>query len=537
MTDYGHDLQFGTFHTPINQQPQQAVTLAQLSEAVGLDLVTFQDHPYQPGFLDTWTLLSYVAARTERVHLAPNVANLPLRQPAVLARSAASLDLLSNGRFELGLGTGAFWDAMVAMGAERLSPGESVRALEEAIAIIRGIWAVEDGSVLRVDGQFHRAVGAKRGPAPAHDVGIWLGAYKPRMLRVTGRLADGWLPSEGYLQSDDDLRVGNEIIDEAADGAGREPRDIRRLLNITPPRGGTDAWVDRLTELALDYGVDTFILAADDPDGIQVFGQEVAPAVRELVATARQYADTRVSSTGTPGAAPESDAGGPILTTAAPAGPGPAGPVQAGETQYDRLGVQPTPDDGTRLGASMPWDESTRPRRPESGPDVTYTPRQAQMGKHLIDVHDMLRSELTQVRSIIEQVKNATMDVGSARSALNDMTMKQNNWTLGAYCSRYCATVTQHHSLEDASVFPHLRTAERSLAPVLDRLEEEHVVIHDVIEQVDRALVEFVSDPDDFTRLDEAVDALSDTLLSHLSYEEDQLVEPLARLGYYPGQA
>ena len=147
MTDYGHDLQFGTFHTPINQQPQQAVTLAQLSEAVGLDLVTFQDHPYQPAFLDTWTLLSYVAARTERVHLAPNVANLPLRQPAVLARSAASLDLLSNGRFELGLGTGAFWDAMVAMGAERLSPGESVRALEEAIAIIRGIWAVEDGYV------------------------------------------------------------------------------------------------------------------------------------------------------------------------------------------------------------------------------------------------------------------------------------------------------------------------------------------------------------------------------------------------------
>jgi len=356
------------------------------------------------------------------------------------------------------------------------------------------------------------------------------------MLRVTGRLADGWLPSEGYLRSDDDLTTGNAIIDESADRAGREPRDIRRLLNVTPPRGGTDAWVERLTELALDYGIGTFILAADDPTTIQVFGQEVAPAVRELVATGRQYADTQVSPAAAPGAAPESDEAGRVVTSTPTAAAQTTAPT-TGQSQYDRLGVQPTPDDGTRLSPGMPWDESTRPRRAESGPDVTYTPRQAQMGKHLIDVHDMLRSELTQVRSIIEQVKNATMDVGSARSALNDMTMKQNNWTLGAYCSRYCATVTQHHSLEDASVFPHLRSAERDLAPVLDRLEEEHVVIHDVIEQVDRALVEFVAEPEDFTRLDDAVDALSDTLLSHLSYEEDQLVEPLARLGYYPGQA
>lgn len=548
MTDYGHELQFGTFHTPTNQQPQQAVTLAQLSEAAGLDLVTFQDHPYQGGFLDTWTLLSYVAARTERVHLAPNVANLPLRQPAVLARSAASLDLLSNGRLELGLGTGAFWDAMVAMGAERRTPGESVRALQEAIAIIRGIWAAGETSVLRVDGEFHRVSGVKRGPAPAHHIGIWLGAYKPRMLGVIGRLADGWLPSEGYLKSDDDLRVGNETIDRAAHKAGRDPRDIRRLLNISPPDGGTDAWVERLAELALRRGTGTFILAVDDPRTIEVFGQEVAPAVREIVARERQAVDMEVTSVDAPGAAPESDAAGRIVTSNAPAGgrttaTGATGSrtetalSPAGQSQYDRLGVHPTPDDGTRLSETMPWDESTRPRRAESGADVSYSAQSAQLGKHLIDVHDMLRDELTQVRSIVDQVKKMTMDVGTARSSLNDMTMKQNNWTLGAYCSRYCATVTQHHGLEDASVFPHLRSAETSLAPVLDRLEQEHVVIHDVIEQVDRALVAFVATPDDFSQLDEAVNALTDTLLSHLSYEEDQLVEPLARVGFYPGQA
>src|SRR6478609_5416846 len=82
MTDYGHDLLFGSFITPSNAAPERVVGLAQLSERAGLDLATFQDHPYQPSFLDTWTLLAWVAARTERIRLAPNVANLPLRPPA-----------------------------------------------------------------------------------------------------------------------------------------------------------------------------------------------------------------------------------------------------------------------------------------------------------------------------------------------------------------------------------------------------------------------------------------------------------------------
>ena len=98
MVDYGHPLRFGSFITPSAGTPSRTVDLAVVSEEAGLDLVTFQDHPYQPAFLDTWTLLSYVAARTSAVRLAPNVANLPLRQPAVIARSAASLDLLSEAR-------------------------------------------------------------------------------------------------------------------------------------------------------------------------------------------------------------------------------------------------------------------------------------------------------------------------------------------------------------------------------------------------------------------------------------------------------
>ncbi|MCC2314378.1 LLM class flavin-dependent oxidoreductase [Cellulomonas xiejunii] len=300
MTDYGHELQFGTFLTPQNADPQAPVELAVLTEDVGLDLVTFQDHPYQPSFLDTWTLLSYVAARTQRVHLSGNVLNVPMRPPAVLARAAASLDLLSGGRVELGLGAGAFWDAIEAMGVPRLTPGEAVDALDEAIDVIRALWDTDGRGPLRVDGDHHRLAGAKRGPAPAHDIGIWVGALKPRMLRLVGRKADGWLPSLAYLQPGD-LGRGNATIDESAAGAGRDPREIRRLLNIggrfTPtPGGGLDGppeqWVDALTRYALEDGIGTFVLATDDPGTIRTFAEQVAPAVRDAVATERATSGT-----------------------------------------------------------------------------------------------------------------------------------------------------------------------------------------------------------------------------------------------------
>src|ERR1700730_12278732 len=112
LGDYGHELAFGVFLTPSSERPQAVVDLARVADQAGLDLVTFQDHPYQPAFLDTWTLLSYVAAQTQNVRLSGNVINLPLRNPAVLARSVASLDLLSGGRAELGIGAGGFAEAI-----------------------------------------------------------------------------------------------------------------------------------------------------------------------------------------------------------------------------------------------------------------------------------------------------------------------------------------------------------------------------------------------------------------------------------------
>lgn len=297
MADYGHDLLFGTFTSPTVQPPTHAVELAIVADRAGLDLVTFQDHPYNPGFHDTWTLLSYVASRTQRIHVAPNVLNLPLRDPAMLARGAASLDLLSGGRVELGIGAGAFWDAIEAMGGRRLTPGESIEALEEAITIIRELWNTGERGGVRFTGEHYQVKGAKRGPAPAHDIGIWIGAYKPRILRLTGRVADGWLPSLAYVKGGlPELEEMNKQIDEGAAAAGRDPSAIRRLLNISgqfaasgrsllvgPPR----QWAEQLAAMTLVYGISGFILMADDPYTIELYAKEVAPAARELVASAR----------------------------------------------------------------------------------------------------------------------------------------------------------------------------------------------------------------------------------------------------------
>lgn len=300
MPDYGHELRLGSFLTPTVRKPQEVVSLAVRAEALGLDLVTFQDHPYQPRFLDAWTLLSFVAARTERIRLSANVLNLPLRPPAVLARAAASLDILSSGRHEVALGAGGFWEAIEAMGAPRRSPGEAVQALDEAIDVIRGIWDTDGTGPLVIDGEHYRVRGAKRGPAAAHSIEIWLGAVKPRMLAMVGRKADGWLPSLGIVGAQA-LTEGNARIDESAHENGRDPRQVRRLLNVSGEfrptsagllRGPVDQWVDELTDLALREGISTFILASDDATDLDTFGAEVAPAVREAVSAERSRRTT-----------------------------------------------------------------------------------------------------------------------------------------------------------------------------------------------------------------------------------------------------
>src|SRR3712207_9163727 len=133
MGDYGRQLEFGASGEPLAALPDWTARIAQAADRAGLDLVGIQDHPYQRRFLDTWTLISTLVPVTENVRFFPDVANLPLRPPVMLAKAAASLDVLSGGRVEAGLGAGAFWDAVVGMGGPRRSPGEAEK-------IGRGAW-------------------------------------------------------------------------------------------------------------------------------------------------------------------------------------------------------------------------------------------------------------------------------------------------------------------------------------------------------------------------------------------------------------
>ncbi|MEZ3160928.1 LLM class flavin-dependent oxidoreductase [Microbacterium sp. BWT-B31] len=298
MTDYGNDLRFGTFVTPSAQNPGHVLDLAVATDRSGLDLVSFQDHPYQPAFLDTSTLLAFVAARTENVHVSANVASLPLRPPAVMARAAASVDILSGGRFELGIGAGAFWDAIVAMGGRRLTPGQGVDALREAIEIIRALWDADERGGVRIEGKYYSAVGAKRGPRPAHEIPVWIGAYKPRMLALTGSVGDGWLPTIEYVPGGlAGMPEMNARIDAAAIESGRDPSDVKRLVNFmrvdfSPAtrgllNGPVEAWIDQMSDMALTHGIDTFLIGGDDVAMTERYAAEVAPAVREVVARER----------------------------------------------------------------------------------------------------------------------------------------------------------------------------------------------------------------------------------------------------------
>lgn len=532
MVDYGHELAFGLFPSPDAAEAQQTLDLAQLADATGLDLVTVQDHPYNATHLDTWTLLSVIAARTTTVRVAANVANLPLRPPVVLARSVATLDILSGGRAELGLGTGALWDAIVAAGGQRRTPKEAVDALVEAIRIIRGVWGQDpeqpDARSLTLKGEHYAVTGLHPGPRPAHVVEIWLGAYRARMLRVTGRQAQGWLPSMGYAEPPS-LPAMNAVIDEAADRAGRGPSAVRRMYNIVGRfgtgsgflQGSSHDWAEQLAELTLTTGMSTYILGSDDREVVARFAAEVAPAVRDLVQT------ERVRRT----AIPQPSRGQFVSSGSPERGP------ETTRTALSTLQVQPTPDDGMRLSATMPWDEVSRPVAPKPS-SAAYTAVQQSAAQHLVDIHDHLRGELTQVRGIVAQVRQGLLSVAAARSGINTMAMRQNTWALGAYCQSYCRVVTGHHTLEDRSVFTHLRRSDATLEPVLDRLEQEHHVIADVLEQVDEGLVGLAGSDGygavGHAALDElqaAIDVLTDTLLSHLAYEERELLHPLAAHG------
>ena len=198
--------------------------------------------------------------------------------------------------------------------------------------------------------------------------------------------------------------------------------------------------------------------------------------------------------------------------------------------------ARPTPDTGERLTGHDLWDESARPTAPPVPAGRTYSEAGQQVAGLLVDVHGMLRAELGALRDVLIRVETGEASAADARGVVSALTMRRHDWSVGAYCARYCRVVTEHHTIESAWVFPHLAGSDTGLVPVVERLQAEHEVIHGVIEGVDRALVAYQLDESALPGVRGAVDLLADLLLSHLSYEEAQLLEPLARFGFAPGQ-
>jgi alkanesulfonate monooxygenase SsuD/methylene tetrahydromethanopterin reductase-like flavin-dependent oxidoreductase (luciferase family) len=288
---------FGLSVIPDANAHRQIVAQVLAAERAGLDLVGIQDHPYQRRYLDTFALIADLLARTSQLRFFPDVASLPMRPPTMLAKAAASLDVMSGGRFELGLGAGSFWDSVAGMGGTNRARSERVAALEEAIGIIRGALDVgPERRVVRAAGPHYPVPGYPPGPPPRHRIEIWVGAMAPRSLELIGRLADGWVPAGG-MQRVAELADLGARIDEAAAAADRDPATIRRVFNVAgqitdgargdgPLDGPVDLWVATLVDWATTFDVHAFVIwpPDTDPRHVERLAAEVMPAVRRELA-------------------------------------------------------------------------------------------------------------------------------------------------------------------------------------------------------------------------------------------------------------
>jgi alkanesulfonate monooxygenase SsuD/methylene tetrahydromethanopterin reductase-like flavin-dependent oxidoreductase (luciferase family) len=311
-------LQFGVFLAPRAADIGRLRDRVQVAEAAGFDFVSIQDHPYVPDFLDTFALIGTLIGETSRLRFLTDVANLPLRPAQMLAKTSASLDLLSGGRFELGLGAGRAWDQIAGLGGPRRNPRDAVAAVSEAIDVLHAMWL--PGSTASLPGQ-HYPLTAQTGPAPAHRIGIWLGAVGPRMLDLLGRKADGWIaPIATRYET---KAAAQDRIDSAARAAGRDPASICRVIQLvgtvtgtrfttSRPRSGPggqpirttpDIWAKIIAELAAEqrFGTVNLIPEQETSEQLRLFAAEVIPLAR---AAAPWICDSLCAGRSGPGSSP-----------------------------------------------------------------------------------------------------------------------------------------------------------------------------------------------------------------------------------------
>ena len=315
VTSRRREPEFGISITPYSSSVDDIFKIAKIADEVGLEIIGIQDHPYNGSFLDTWTLISALAASTKKIRYFPDVSDLPMRAPAILAKSVATLDILTKGRIELGLGTGAFWDAIQSWGGTRRTPREAVAAYEEALQVIHLIWNYgKDRSRVSFPGKYYRLENAQAGPSPYHRISIWTGGVGPRMMRLIGRLTDGWVNPLSTYTSSDEIRGRQRLIDESAKKNGRSPESIRRIAQVVgviddqerleasekkpfflhekrPFVGSVSHWVDWLVSSYKDLGLDTFIFwpstEGEEEGQVRIFAEQVVPKAKESIRESR----------------------------------------------------------------------------------------------------------------------------------------------------------------------------------------------------------------------------------------------------------
>jgi len=285
-------LQFG-LNIPTSAAPgTDPVAAAARAEKLGFDFVSANDHPggTEPNN-ETWTMLCFIAAATSRIRVATRVLGVPYRNPAMVAKMAETLDRLSGGRLILGLGGGSGDDEHRAFGLGVRSPKDKTEGLEEAIAIIRGLWSEP---TFTFKGRLYNTEAAELEPKPTYRIPIWLGTFAPRALAVTGRLADGWIPSLGYAPPAEVVVLRERVL-EAAREAGRDPAEITCAYNVdvrpgapaagdepTVVSGSPEAITERLAGF-LDLGFDALNFMVSGPDAdeqTELLAGEVIPALR-----------------------------------------------------------------------------------------------------------------------------------------------------------------------------------------------------------------------------------------------------------------
>jgi len=297
-----HKVLFGIGLEAGVHQVSEMLGHARLADQAGLDLVSLGDHPYFAARLDAYAALGFVLGATSNITGAVIMTNLLSRPAPVLARTVTGLSTISGGRVVLGIGAGGMDEEIVALGIPRLSPGARIRALEEAIIVVRALSG--GGDPVTFDGEFYQVTALE--PAAAPTPPIWIGSLGPKALAVTGRHADGWIP--GHLADWRSRRVAESrpIVDEAAASVGRDPADIATIYNVSGCLtrdsmsktrddkgrwigGEVTQWVEELTFAVLEHGAGTFIYLVRPGDSISdttlnLWAHEVVPAIREAIA-------------------------------------------------------------------------------------------------------------------------------------------------------------------------------------------------------------------------------------------------------------